>query len=96
MNALFLKCIMLASGQIEIATTPIDEYAMATIIKDHQGAHFEATVIEGKMNSILVGFPKYNVETMSYSIKDYELKSLSAKLSYKNEFATMDCEIAEY
>lgn len=93
MNAAILKCILLAQGYIDVSSTPIDEYAMATLNRSFKGTQLEATVVEGKLNSVKLTMPKYKAESFNYSIKDYEQKSLSTKLTVQNEFTSVDCEI---
>lgn len=90
-----LKCILLAKTHVLVLEQPIDEYAMATIEKTFNDVYFQGTVIEGKMNSILIRYPKLGAETMSYSPQDYELKALSTRLDVKNEHAGLDCEITD-
>ncbi|MBC7428408.1 MAG: hypothetical protein H7336_07335 [Bacteriovorax sp.] len=86
-----LKCILLAKFHIDIVETPISEYAMATMNKVHNGVQFEATVLEGRMNSISIEIPDV-AKTMSYST-DYDQRTMGAKLEVKDEYATIDCEI---
>ena len=86
-----LKCIMLAKFHVDVVETPISEYAMATMNKVHNGVHFEATVFEGRMNSISIDFPEV-ARTMTYST-DYNQRTLATRLEVKNEYATIDCEI---
>ena len=90
-----LKCILLAKTHVLVLEKPIDEYAMATIEKTFNQVDFQATVIEGKMNSVLIRYPKLGAETMSYSSRDYDLKALSTKLDVKTEHASLDCEIID-
>lgn len=95
MTTTILKCILLAKAQVLVLETPISEYAMATIAQDHNGVHFEGTVVEGRMNSVSIEFLRGGPKSMSYSIKDYEQRSLSINLDHKNEHASLDCEITE-
>lgn len=88
-----LKCILLAKTQVLVLEAPISEYAMATIEKTFNGVYFEGTVIEGRMNSVLIRYPEHGVETMSYSTRDYEMKALTTKLDVRNDHASIDCEI---
>lgn len=88
-----LKCVMLAKFHVDVVETPISEYAMATMNKVHNGVQFEATVLEGRLNSIMIENPAISAKTMSYSMKDYEQRSLSTTLNVNNEHASMDCEI---
>ena len=88
-----LKCIMLAKFQVEVVETPISEYEIATMNKVHNGVVFEATVLEGRMNSISIENPELGAKTMSYSMKDYTQRSLTTNLEIKQEYASMDCEI---
>lgn len=90
-----LKCILLAKFQVLVLEVPVNEYAMATIEKTFNDVYFEGTVIEGRMNSVLIRFPKLGAETMSYSTRDYDMKSLSTRLDVQNEHATLDCEILD-
>lgn len=92
-TATILKCILLAQTQVLVLETPVSEYAMATISQEHNGVHFEGTVIEGRMNSVSIEYLKGGPKSMSYSIRDYEQKSLSLTLDHKNEHASLDCEI---
>lgn len=91
----FLKCMMLANFQVEIIQTPIDDYAMTTINHFHNGALFEGTVVEGKLNSVSIEFPLLEVKTLSYATRDPNQLSLSTRLDVKNEHASIDCEIVE-
>ena len=86
-----LKCILLAKFHVEIVETPISEYAMASMSKVHNEVQFEATVIEGRMNSISIEYPGL-AKTMSYS-SDYEQRTMASKLDFKEEHASIDCEI---
>jgi hypothetical protein len=88
-----LKCILLAKTHVLVLEAPINEYAMATITKTYNEVNFEATVIEGRLNSVMIEYPAHGVKTMSYSIKDYEQRSLVTNLDFKNEHASLDCEI---
>ena len=88
-----LKCVMLAKFQVEVVETPISEYEMATMNKVHNGVQFEATVLEGRMNSVTIEDPVTVAKTMSYSMKDYTQRSLSTTLDVKQEHASLDCEI---
>ncbi|MBC7713469.1 MAG: hypothetical protein H7177_09025 [Rhizobacter sp.] len=90
-GAAILKCILLAKFHTDIVETPISEYAMATMNKVHNGVQFEATVFEGRMNSISIEIPEI-AKMMSYST-DYTQQTLSGKLEVKDEYATIDCEI---
>lgn len=89
------KCILLAKTQVLVLETPVNEYAMATIAQDHNGVHFEGTVVEGRVNSVSIEYLKGGPKSMSYSIKDYEQRSLSLNLDHKNEHASVDCELTE-
>lgn len=91
--ATVLKCILLAKTNLLVLEVPIDEYAMAGIEKTFNGVYFAADVLEGRMNSVLIRYPEYNVQTMSYSTKDYQLEALSTRLDVQSEYATIDCEI---
>jgi hypothetical protein len=88
-----LKCIMLAQFHVNVVEVPIDEYAMATMNKVHNGMQFEATVIEGKLNSIAIESLELPLKTMSYSSRDYQQRSLSTRLDFNGKQASMDCEI---
>jgi hypothetical protein len=92
-TSLILKCVLLASGHVAIATAPISEYAMAEIKQNFNGTHFVATVIEGKVNSILIKFIKEKIETSSYSMNNYEQRSLSSQLNFKKMHSSLDCEV---
>jgi hypothetical protein len=91
----FLKCMMLANFQVEIIQTPIDEYAMATINHLHNGALFEGTVVEGKLNSVSIEIPSLEAKTLSYAMRDHEQVSLSTRLDVKTTHASIDCEIVD-
>ncbi len=86
-----LKCIMLAKFHVDVVETPISEYAMATMNKVHNGVQFEATVLEGRLNSLSIEIPDV-AKTMTYST-DYTQRTMAAKLEVKDEYATIDCEI---
>jgi hypothetical protein len=88
-----LKCILLAKFNIQVLTVPVNEYAMATINKNFNDVIFEGTVVEGRMNSVMIRMPKFNAETISYSTKDYTQEALSVKLDIGNEHASLDCEL---
>lgn len=88
-----LKCILLAKTNLLVIEVPVSEYAMATIEKTFNEVYFEGTVIEGRMNSVLIRYPKLGVETMSYSTRDYEMKSLTTRLDVMGEHASIECEI---
>lgn len=88
-----LKCVMLARFQVEVVETPISEYEIATMNKVHNGVSFEATVLEGRMNSVTIEDPSQSAKTMSYSMKDYTQRSLSTNLDVKNQYSSIDCEI---
>ena len=88
-----LKCIMLAQFQVSVVEVPIDEYAMANLSKVHNGIQFEATVIEGKLNSISIESMELPLKTMSYSSRDYDQKSLSSRLDFNGKQASIDCDI---
>lgn len=90
-----LKCILLAKFQVDVVQVPIDEYATATINRTHNAVNFEATVFEGRVNSLKIEFPESGVQTMSFSSRDYDQKALSTHLDVKNEHASADCEIVE-
>lgn len=95
MSSLILKCILLAKGHVNIATAPIDEYAMSSITQDFNNTHFEATVLEGRMNSVLISNSKMGIEASSFSTRDFEQVSLSTILKSKKYLATIDCEITK-
>lgn len=86
-----LKCIMLAKFQVDVVETSINEYAMATMNKTHNGVQFEATVIEGRMNSLSIQIPEM-AKTMTYS-NEYNQRTLATRLEVKDDYATIDCEI---
>jgi hypothetical protein len=90
-----LKCILLAKTHVLVLEQPINEYAMATIEKTFNDVFFQGTVVEGKMNSVLIRYPKLGAESMSYSPSGYDLKALSIKLDVANEHAALDCEIID-
>ncbi len=93
MTPMILTCLMLAKFHSTVIQQPISEYAMATINHNHNGVIFEGTVIEGKMNSVSIEFPEYGVKTFSYAMRDHSQISLSTMLDFKNEHASLDCEI---
>lgn len=93
MTPMILTCLMLAKFHSTVVSEPINEWAMATINHTHNGVVFEGTVIEGKMNSISIEYPELGVKTFSYAMRDHEQKSLSTILDFKNEHASLDCEI---
>lgn len=88
-----LKCIMLAQFQVSVVEVPIDEYAMATMRKVHNGIQFEATVLEGKLNSISLESLSLPLKSMSYSSRDYEQRSLSSRLDFNGQQASIDCDL---
>ncbi len=88
-----LKCILLANFQVNITETPINEYAMVSMSKNHNGVLFEATVIEGKINSVSIELTDLPIKTMSYSTRDYDQKSFSTRLDFNGKQASLDCEI---
>lgn len=88
-----LKCILLAQFQVSVVEVPIDEYAMATMQEVHNGVAFEATVLEGKLNSISIESQELPLKTMSYSSRDYEQRSLSSRLDFNGQQASIDCDI---
>lgn len=90
-----LKCILLAKTQVLVLETPVNEYAMATISEDHNGVHFEGTVVEGRMNSVSLEYLKGGPKSMSYSYKDYEQKSLSLTLDHNKQHASLECELLQ-
>lgn len=92
-TAAVFKCIMLAGFQVEIVEVPVTEYETANISKLHNGAQFEAQVMEGRLNSVSIEVPSIEAKTMSYSFKDYQQRSMSTNLSVKNTQASIDCEI---
>lgn len=88
-----LKCIMLAQFQVSVGEVPIDEYAMATMQKVHNGIQFEATVLEGKLNSISIESLSLPLKSMSFSSRDYEQRSLSSRLDFNGQQASIDCDL---
>lgn len=88
-----LKCILLAKFQVAVVQVPVDEYAMATLSQVHNGVRFEATVIEAKLNSVSIESLEQPLKTMSYSMRDYEQRSLSTRLDFHGAQASMDCEL---
>nr|BDT29820.1 hypothetical protein BHI3_32860 [Bacteriovorax sp. HI3] len=92
-SGMILKCILLAKFQVDVVETPISEYEMATMNKLHNGVAFEATVLEGRLNSVSIEDPATSAKTMSYSMKDYTQRSLSTKLDVLNTHSSVDCEI---
>lgn len=90
-----LKCVLLAKTQVLVLEAPVNEYAMATISQNHNGVHFEGTVVEGRMNSVSIEYLKGGPKSMSYSIKDLEQRSLSINLDHKKEHAGLDCELED-
>jgi len=93
MTSMILSCLILAGFETTIVETPVNEYAMATINKNHHGLVFEGTVIEEKLNSVSIEVPEHGIKTLSYAMRDYAQKSLSTMLDYKNGHASIDCEI---
>ncbi len=87
------KCIMLAGFHVEVVEVPVTEYETAHISQLHNGAQFEASVMEGRLNYVSIEIPEIGAKTMSHSFKDYEQRSMSTRLEVKNTLATMDCEI---
>lgn len=91
--AAVFKCVMLAGFHVEVIEVPVTEYETANISKLHNGAQFEAQVLEGRLNSVSIEIPEIGAKTMSYSFKDYQQRSLSTNLSVNNTQASIDCEI---
>lgn len=91
-----LKCVLLAKAHVLVLETPVSEYGMASINQTYNGVDFEATVVEEKMTSILIRFPKSKAETIAYSTRDYDMKSLSTQLTVNKEHATIDCDILDF
>ncbi len=94
-TATIFKCILLAKTQVLVLEAPVNEYAMATIAQDHNGVHFEGTVVEGRVNSVSIEYLKGGPKSMSYSIKDYGQRSLSVTLDHKKDHASLDCELLD-
>ena len=88
-----LKCILLVKAHVLTLEIPVNEYGMATINQSFNGVQFEGTVVEERMNSVRITFPKYKVESTAFSTRDYDMKALSTQLNIKNEHASLDCEI---
>jgi hypothetical protein len=88
-----LKCILLAKTHVLTLEMPVNEYGMATLNRLHNGVQFEATVMEERMNSVRITFPKQKTETTAFSTRGYEMKALSTHLNIGKEHASMDCEI---
>lgn len=93
--AAILKCVLLAQFQVQVIQTPIDEYATAAINHTYNGASFEGTVFEGKLNSVKIELPAAGAQTMSFSSRDPFQKGLSTQLDVKNDHASIECEIIE-
>ncbi|MDO9183280.1 MAG: hypothetical protein Q7U04_12780 [Bacteriovorax sp.] len=90
-----LKCILLAKSHVLVLEQPINEYAMATIETTFNEVFFQGTVVEGKMNSVIIRYPKLQVEAMAYSTKNDNLNALSTRLDAKSEHASIECDISE-
>lgn len=96
MTTFVLSCLVVAAGQMHSIQKPVDEWAMATVNHAQNGIVFEGTVVEGKLNSVSIEVPAQNLKTFSYSVKDYNQKSLTTVLDWKeNGHASIDCEIEE-
>jgi len=93
MTSMILSCMLLAGFQLKSVEAPIDEWAMATINETHNGGNFEATVIEGKLNSVGIEVPEYGLKTFSYSSRDYDQKNLTTMLDWKGGHSSIECDI---
>ena len=93
MTSMILSCLILAGFETTVIETPVNEYAMATVNKNHHGLIFEGTVVEEKLNSVSIEVPEYGIKTLSYAMRDHFQKSLSTMLDYQNGHASIDCEI---
>lgn len=93
MTSLILSCMLLAGFQLKSVETPIDEWATATINDTHNGVVFEATVFEGKLNSVMIEVPEQGMKTFSYSSRDYDQKNLTTMLDWKGGHSSIGCDI---
>lgn len=93
MTSMILSCLILAGFETTVVETPVNEYAMATINKNHHGLIFEGTVVEEKLNSVSIEVPEHGIKTLSYAMRDHTQRSLSTLLDFKNGHASIDCEI---
>ncbi len=88
-----LFCILWSKPQVELVEVPVNEYAVAEINQDFGNYHFEATVFEGRMNSVKIVHIPTQFSTEAYSTNDAEQKSLYVKLEMGEQAASLSCEM---
>lgn len=87
-----LFCILWSKPNTALIEAPINEYAMAAISQDLGEFHFEADVIEEKLNSLKIVHTPTQFSTMAYSEDDRQ-RTMYVKMEMAEKAASLTCEI---
>ncbi len=88
-----LVCILWSKPEIKVISTPVDQYAMAFVDETFGEFKYEASVVEGRMNSVKILHLKKDVSSHSYSASDFQLRSLVTRLQVGQEESSLDCDV---
>jgi hypothetical protein len=87
-----LFCILWSKPQTQLIEVPVNEYAMAVISQDFQEFHFDADVIEEKINSLKITHIPTQISTEAHST-DAQQRSMYLKMEMADKAASLTCEL---
>jgi len=87
-----LFCILWSKPNTALIEVPVNEYAMAAISQDLGEFHFEADVIEEKLNSLKIIHKPTQFSTSALS-EDYQQRTMYLKMELADEAASLTCEL---
>ncbi len=93
MISYLLVCILWSKPEIKVIKVPVNEYAMAFIEETFGEFKYEASVVEGRINSVKISHFKKDVSSHSYSASDLQLKSLVTRLQVVEDESSLDCDV---
>ncbi len=88
-----LACVLWAKPNVQLVEVPVDDYGMASVQVDFNSFIFEASVMEERMNSVKIILKKNLFSAEAYSVNDMQIKSLTTKISFGDDEASLDCEM---
>jgi len=84
---------MLAGFKLSAMNVPIDEYATAFILKNHNGHEFKANVMEGKISYLAIRNYRSGYKAEAISSQGLEQNTLSLQAEMNEGKTSLDCSI---
>lgn len=87
-----LFCILWSKPQTALVEVPVNEYAMAYVSQDLGEFHFDADVIEEKVNSVKITHIPTGFSSEANSA-DLQQRSMYVKMEMADKAASLTCEL---